>query len=68
MKKYLALLLSLAFAVCLSACDRLPGSVGDLLDSTGDPAGSANTDSGCRLSGGRLCQWVYGGYHAYGVF
>ena len=46
MKKYLALLLSLAFAVCLSACDRLPGSVGDLLDSTGDPAGSANTDSG----------------------
>lgn len=39
MKKYLALLLSLAFAVCLSACDRLPGSVGDLLDSTGDPAG-----------------------------
>ena len=37
MKKYLALLLSLAFAVCLSACDR-------------------------------LCQWVYGGYHAYGVF
>lgn len=46
MKKYLALLLSLAFAVCLSACDRLPGSVGELLDSTGDPAGSANTDSG----------------------
>ena len=46
MKKYLALLLSLAFAVCLSACDRLPGSVGDLLDSTGDPAGSANTDPG----------------------
>ena len=46
MKKYLALLLSLAFAVCLSACDRLPGSVGDLLDSTGAPAGSANTDSG----------------------
>ena len=46
MKKYLALLLRLAFAVCLSACDRLPGSVGDLLDSTGDPAGSANTDSG----------------------
>lgn len=46
MKKYLALLLSLAFAVCLSACDRLPGSVGDLLDSAGDPAGSANTDSG----------------------
>lgn len=46
MKKYLALLLSLAFAVCLSACDRLPGSVGDLLDSTGDPAGSASTDSG----------------------
>ena len=46
MKTYLALLLSLAFAVCLSACDRLPGSVGDLLDSTGDPAGSANTDSG----------------------
>ena len=46
MKKYLALLLSLAFAVCLSACDRLPGSVGDLLDSTGVPAGSANTDSG----------------------
>ena len=46
MKKYLALLLSLAFAVCLSACDRLPGSVGDLLDSTGDPAGSANKDSG----------------------
>ena len=46
MKKYLALLLSLAFAVCLSACDRLPGSVGDLLDSTGDPAGSAKTDSG----------------------
>ena len=46
MKKYLALLLSLAFAVCLSACDRLPGSVGDLLESTGDPAGSANTDSG----------------------
>ena len=46
MKQYLALLLSLAFAVCLSACDRLPGSVGDLLDSTGDPAGSANTDSG----------------------
>ena len=46
MKKYLALLLSLAFAVCLSACERLPGSVGDLLDSTGDPAGSANTDSG----------------------
>lgn len=50
MKKYLALLLSLAFAVCLSACDRLPGSVGDLLDSTGDPAGSANTDSGVGYS------------------
>lgn len=46
MKKYLALLLSLAFALSLSACGSLPNSMGDLLDSTADPAPAESPDTG----------------------
>lgn len=46
MKKYLALFLSVAFALSLSACGSLPNSVGDLLESTFDPASAESPDTG----------------------
>lgn len=45
-RRITALMAAGLLALSLSACGSLPGSVGDLLQSTADPAGSADAGSG----------------------